>query len=188
MLTNYHRWVFENHKEEESVDLLWEWVIQEAEFQARALETVQGLTTRVEGKANFRGTPHTFFGRSNFSGKLESQVGNRACRLCNKPHGVCACNEFKELTVPRRWDHAKKLKLCFRCLGEGHLGQHCYWSRVCDINGCQEFHHRLLHAEDSWSSGSSVGEHKQVKHQDKQKKPEQVTTVLRILQQINKKS
>ena len=45
MLPNYHRWVFENHKEE-SVELLREWVIQEAEFQVRALETVQGLTTK----------------------------------------------------------------------------------------------------------------------------------------------
>ena len=45
MLTNYHRWVFENHKEE-SVELLREWVIQEAEFQARALETVQDHKSR----------------------------------------------------------------------------------------------------------------------------------------------
>ena len=122
MLTNYHRWVFENHKEES----VREWVIQEAEFQARALETVQGLTTRLESRTNLRGVSHTFFGRSNSSNKQESQVGNRTCRLCSKPHGVWACNEYKKLTVPKRWDHAKKLKLCFRCLGEGHLGQHCY--------------------------------------------------------------
>jgi len=101
MLTNYHRWVFENHKEE-SVELLREWIIQEAEFQARALETVQGLTTRVEGKAGFKGSSHTFFGWSNSSGKVESQVANRTCKLCNKQHGVWACNEFKELTVPKR--------------------------------------------------------------------------------------
>ena len=34
-VTNYHRWVFENCKEE-SVELLREWVIQEADFPARA--------------------------------------------------------------------------------------------------------------------------------------------------------
>ena len=49
MLTNYHWWIFENRREE-SVELLREWVIQEAEFQARALETVQGLSTRVDSK------------------------------------------------------------------------------------------------------------------------------------------
>ena len=36
MLTHYHRWIFENHKIE-SVEVLREWVIQEAEFQIKAL-------------------------------------------------------------------------------------------------------------------------------------------------------
>ena len=36
MLTPYHRWIFENHKIE-SVEVLREWVIQEAEFQIKAL-------------------------------------------------------------------------------------------------------------------------------------------------------
>ena len=44
MLAAYHRWVFENHRVE-CVEVLREWVIQEAEFHSRALETVQGLTT-----------------------------------------------------------------------------------------------------------------------------------------------
>ena len=61
MSTNYHWWVFENSKEE-SVELLREWVIQEADFQARAWETVQGLTTRVEGEVSFKGSSHTFLG------------------------------------------------------------------------------------------------------------------------------
>ena len=113
---------------------------------------------------------------------VESQVGNRACRLCNKPHGVWARNEFKELTAPKRWDCAKKLKLCFRCLGEGHLGQHCYRSRVCGINGCQEFHHKLLHAKGVQSSDMAVRENKPTKIQDKpqdkpQKKSEQEATI-----------
>ena len=65
-LTQYHRWIFENHKIE-SVEVLREWVIQEAEFQTKALETVHSLTGRVEAK-NVRGVSHTFFGRPNSSG------------------------------------------------------------------------------------------------------------------------
>ena len=61
MLTNYHWWVFENHREE-SVELLRKWIIQEADFQARALETVQGLTTRVEGEVSFKRPFLTFLG------------------------------------------------------------------------------------------------------------------------------
>jgi len=48
--------------------------------------------------------------------------------------------------VSKRWECAKKFKLCFRCLGEGHQGQSCYRSRLCGLDGCQEVHHRLLHS------------------------------------------
>ena len=92
-----------------------------------------------------------------------------------------ACNKFKKLIVPKRWDHAKKLKLCFHCLGEGRLGQHCYRSRVCGISGCQKFHHRLLHSEELPVSGGSSNEHKQTtEYQDKcqpQNKSQQVSNV-----------
>ena len=59
MLAAYHRWVFENHRVE-CVEVLREWVIQEAEFHSRALETVQGLTT-PNLKSNYRESQRTFF-------------------------------------------------------------------------------------------------------------------------------
>ena len=39
MLSSYHRWIFEKQKCE-SVESLREWVLQEAEFQTKALEAV----------------------------------------------------------------------------------------------------------------------------------------------------
>ena len=42
MLARYHRWIFENSKEE-SVIVLRTWILQEAEFQTIASETVHGL-------------------------------------------------------------------------------------------------------------------------------------------------
>ena len=59
MLAAYHRWVFENHRME-CVEVLQEWVIQEAEFHSRALETVQGLIT-PNLKSNYRESQRTFF-------------------------------------------------------------------------------------------------------------------------------
>ena len=47
----------------------------------------------------------------------------------------------------RKGGKIKKLRLCFRCLGEGHLGQYCTCTRVCGLNGCKELHHRLLHTD-----------------------------------------
>ena len=73
-----------------------------------------------------------------------------------------ACSEFKELEVPKRWENAKKLKLCFHCLGEGHQGQHCFRTRVCGLEGCQEIHHRLLHQVKNKNLDASTSEHASV--------------------------
>ena len=74
---------------------------------------------------------------------------------------------LRSFEIPKRWDCAKRLKLCFRCLGEGHVGQHCCQTRVCGLNGCQEVHHRLLHQQvESISSGVTESENKHSKGQD----------------------
>jgi len=38
------------------------------------------------------------------------------------------------LNIQRRWNCAKQCKLCFHCLGEGHMGQYCNRTRVCRID------------------------------------------------------
>ena len=69
MLSSYHRWIFEKQKRE-SVESLREWVLQEAEFQTKALEAVYGLTNTRQGKSEMRkfkrDNPHTFYGRADF--------------------------------------------------------------------------------------------------------------------------
>ena len=130
------------------------------------MEAVQGLTGRVETRSNNTrgsGVSHTFFGKSNSGGIAELQAGNWNCKMYNKQHGVWACKEFKKLEVSKRYDFAKKMKLCFHCLGEGHLGQHCYQycyqTKVCGLNGCQEVHHRLLHKVENKNLDAFVSEH-----------------------------
>ena len=49
MLTRYHRWVFESNMSEVFVTLR-KWVIQEAEFQTIAVETVHGLKGKVDSQ------------------------------------------------------------------------------------------------------------------------------------------
>ena len=57
MLSSYHRWIFEKQKTES----LREWVLQEAEFQTKALESIYGLTnTKQEVRRPKRENPHTF--------------------------------------------------------------------------------------------------------------------------------
>ena len=71
MLARYHRWIYEKYKIE-SVEVLREWVIQETGFQIRAVETIQGFTTRSETRGTSRDAPFTFFGRSNSGFKTEA--------------------------------------------------------------------------------------------------------------------
>ena len=49
------------------------------------------------------------------------------------------------MTVSERWNFAKQSRLCYRCLGESHMGSKCNNSRCCGVDGCTKTHNRLLH-------------------------------------------
>ena len=49
----------------------------------------------------------------------------------------------------------KKLGLCYRCLGDDHLGGECPRSRVCNIDGCRDRHNRLLHGNRNRNNSQS---------------------------------
>ncbi|MCG7879402.1 MAG: retroviral-like aspartic protease family protein, partial [Candidatus Thiodiazotropha endolucinida] len=139
MLARYHRWIFEN-QQQESVTALRTWVIQEAEFQTIAAETVHGFTGNERPIIRYK-SQRTFFGDA----KGNQAIKKLLCRVCNKAHGIWNCPTFMQYSVPDRWNLAKQNRLCYRCLGEGHLGKYCPRSRPCNQNGCKELHHRLLH-------------------------------------------
>ena len=58
---------------------------------------------------------------------------------------VWNCDVFKSRSIQEKWATAKKLGLCYRCLGDDHLGGECPRSRVCNIDGCRGRHNQLLH-------------------------------------------
>ena len=126
MLAKYHRWIFEN-KKQESVETLKEYIVQEAEFQTIASETIYGLgtTPKTQGQSPVSRTPRPK-DRAYFTG-----VKTMNCRICMGKHGVWACEAFKQLAESERWVKAKEAKLCFRCLSESHVGMNCPRGRVC---------------------------------------------------------
>ena len=143
MLARYHRWNFENNREE-LVMALQTWVLQEAEFQTIASETVRGLTGKVtdvstRSKARY-GSQRTFFGDTNEGGKSKTSC----CQECGKQHGIWSCRDFIRKSMQGRWSVAKRLQFCFRCLEE-HPGKSCLGSRPCGQDGCTDLHHKLLH-------------------------------------------
>ena len=59
-------------------------------------------------------------------------------------HPIWKCEKFKKINVEERRQKAKDLKLSFKCLSDAHQMKNCS-GRLCDVNGCGKFHHRLLH-------------------------------------------
>ncbi|XP_048247011.1 uncharacterized protein LOC124151440 [Haliotis rufescens] len=129
MIAQFNRWIKERDMQE-SVVTLREWVLQEAEYQTIASETVHGLLGKKSGQS-----------------KSVTLVSNTAsgCVCFGNQHALWACKVFKGLSGDERWNFAKQHKLCFRCLGQFHLGSQCKFIKQCGIDGCKRTHNRLLH-------------------------------------------
>ena len=159
MLARYHRWVCENNVAE-SVVALRQWVVKEAEFQTIASETMHGVTGEDDNQqavqsSTTNGNPpaRTFFGES----VSDSEAAKMPCQYCGGPHMIWRCNTFAKKPSSERWDVAKRSRLCYRCLGDGHYGKRCPNSKICGNNGCDKNHHRLLHRSDRMM-GQSVSD------------------------------
>ena len=154
LLAQYQRWIYEN-KNVENVESLKRFIVQEAEFQVTAAETIQGL--HVAGRTKHRGE-QSYFGDKEKSREKKSK--STKCVICNSDHPIWQCDKFKQLETPDRWDVAKDKRLCYRCLGTNHRGITCTKTSICGINGCTESHNRLLHIEKSIRSNNEPIENK----------------------------
>ena len=71
---------------------------------------------------------------------------NPSCLICGvEQHSMLECELFERYTNEKRWEHVKRLCLCFNCLSTGHRGYECETPK-CEI--CQHAHHKLLHRWD----------------------------------------
>ena len=164
MLAQYHRWIFENHKEE-SVLTLRTWVLQESEFMTIASETVHGFNGSIAYNTSARsaaryGNQRTFSEDT----KDPQRLPNCICQECGENLGIWRCRIFTQRSVPDRWAVAKRPQLCFRCLGEGHQGKSCQRSRICRLDRCTDMHHCLLHKHNTVESRSPVTDHAEIRH------------------------
>lgn len=67
----------------------------------------------------------------------------RRCPVCSADHRIYTCPRFREQLPAGRRQEARRLELCYNCLGEGHVGAVCRSSRGCAE--CGQNHHTLLH-------------------------------------------
>jgi hypothetical protein len=64
------------------------------------------------------------------------------CILCNESHRLYRCDQFSQLTPAERFNHVKKLKLCFNCF-QTYSRDHRCSNQLC--HKCHKHHHTLLH-------------------------------------------
>jgi len=55
------------------------------------------------------------------------------------------CQVFTGWPTQKKREAAKQFGLCYRCLRDDHLGNDCHESKLCNIHGCLNTHHPLLH-------------------------------------------
>lgn len=64
------------------------------------------------------------------------------CTYCKKQHLIYNCKDFTSLDINKRYDEAKRLKLCINCLRNNHTTDQC---RSIPCHKCKKHHNTLLH-------------------------------------------
>ena len=74
------------------------------------------------------------------SAEMSSSV---SCVFCNRNNHISAdCTSYARDSVERRWYLARKFRLCYKCLKQGHLKTDC---ENTNCTQCGRPHHTLLH-------------------------------------------
>ena len=130
-----------------------------------ASETVHGFNGTIAYNTSPRpaaryGNQRTFSEDTKDSQRFQKFI----CQECGENHGIWRCRIFTQRSVADRWAVAKRLQLCFRCLGEDHQGKSCQNGRICRLDGCTDMHHCLLHKQNTVESRSPVTDHAEFRH------------------------
>ena len=62
---------------------------------------------------------------------------------CTEEHKLHACPQFKQVSIPDRYNCVKTNRACFNCLQSGHSASKCPSKFTC--RECKQRHHTLLH-------------------------------------------
>lgn len=73
----------------------------------------------------------------------KAQKVNDDCYVCNNPHLLFKCPEFRNKTISDRLEVVKEHNLCYNCLRKGHSSSKCSYRTSCFT--CRKKHHTMLH-------------------------------------------
>jgi len=75
----------------------------------------------------------------------ETTTLTQACPVCNEPHPITLCSQFKEMNYEERVKIMRSSNLCNNCFKPGHIALGCLEVNSCEIDGCTRRHHTMLH-------------------------------------------
>ena len=91
--------------------------------------------------------PHRFstLATSATTGK-QSQPTSKNCLVCDSKHAIEKCEKFLAMDVNQRAQLGKQKRLCFSCFeAMDHQSRDCPRKKRCDMEGCDKYHHPLIH-------------------------------------------
>lgn len=112
---------------------------------------MKGINVQAENKSDrnreYKGDKNRDRNRDHKNDRNRSYTVQKgySCAHCSGDHGIWNCPSFAALSTVGKWYKVKQLKVCYRCLGSSHMGNNCYRTRECGIDGCKKNHHKLLH-------------------------------------------
>ena len=112
LLNQCYRWI-EKKGSMESLEELRHWVAEEADYQVQTSAIKHDFSSN--GNALGKSSTKSYFGTA-------EERRDRSCKVCNQKHPIWKCDVFKRKEHRKKWETAKKLGQCYRCLGKGHLG------------------------------------------------------------------
>ena len=76
----------------------------------------------------------------------QSLLTANTCLICNKNHKIEKCDQFIAMDVNQRAQLGKEKRLCFSCFESAdHQARDCSRKKRCDVEGCNKYHHPLIH-------------------------------------------
>lgn len=76
----------------------------------------------------------------------EKIASQSLCLVCESAaHSAQKCPSLAEMSLGDRWRWVKESRVCFACLRKGHQLSKCRKKKQCVNDGCQHFHHPVLH-------------------------------------------
>ncbi|CAH0723021.1 unnamed protein product, partial [Brenthis ino] len=127
----------------------WSHLEQFLETRFRTLEMIDTnkqstsfkLHNNQQRNANQVIKPKTFYSDVN----VKRSSNEATCAMCNGPHFIYYCTQFKKEPVLERQNIVQSKRLCFNCLAPTHPVFKCQQNSTC--RKCGKKHHTLLHFE-----------------------------------------